>query len=171
VAGGHSHGVGLPLDEDQTKVAVNRFTFQSDTRPALRCHRGSLNRSRGGTDYIDHQVGVGEYGNVTAGDLGHFGAHALSNEPFHVGVDGAVVLGDDVPAWLRFPRSSSDFRVEQVGIGHALGCPSKLLFMLGQIACETVDAFRTQPDTLVRDFNVVLHRCSGILAVLFPVGE
>ena len=108
----------------------------------------------GGTDYIDHQVGVGEHGDVAAGDLSHFGAHALSNEPFHVGVDGAVVLGDDVPAGLRSPGSSSDFCIEQACIRNALGRPNQLLFLLGQIVGETVDAFRKQPDTSVRDFDV-----------------
>jgi hypothetical protein len=91
---------------------------------------------------------------VAAVDLIRGGAHALSNEPFHIGMDGAVVLGDDVPAWLRSPGSSSDSRVEQVGSRHALGRPNELFFLLGQIACETVDAFRTQPDSSVRDFDV-----------------
>jgi hypothetical protein len=69
-------------------------------------------------------------------------------------VDGAVLLGDDVRAWLRFPGGSSNFRVEQVGSGHALGRPNELLFLLGQIAGETVDAFRKEPDASVRDFDV-----------------
>ncbi len=134
-----------------------RFGFLGDS-PAgafyLRSCRDSLNSFGGGTDDIDHQVGVGKHGHVAAGDFCRGGAHPLSNEPFHVRVDGAVILGDDVPAWLRFPGSSSDFRVEQVGIRHALGRPNELLFLLGQIACETVDAFRKQPDTSVRDFDV-----------------
>src|SRR5260370_30461875 len=116
----------------------------------LRCCQGSLDAFCGGADDVDNQVGVGEHGNVAAGDLSHFGAHALRHEPFHVGVDSAVVLGDDVPAGLRSPGSSSDFRVEQVGSRHALGRPNELLFLLGQIACETVDAFRKEPDTSVR---------------------
>ena len=82
------------------------------------------------------------------------GAHTLGNEALHVRVDGAVVLGDDVPAWLRLPGRSSDFRVEQVGNRHALRRPNEFLFLLRQVACETVDAFRTQPDTSVRDFDV-----------------
>jgi len=53
------------------------------------------------------------------------GAHSLRNEPFHVGVDGAVVLGNDVPAWLRSPGSSSDFRVEQVGSRSEVGRPNQ----------------------------------------------
>ena len=31
------------------------------------------------------------------------GAHALRHEAFQIGVDGAVVLGDDVPAQRRAP--------------------------------------------------------------------
>jgi hypothetical protein len=124
------------------------------TCPALCYCRNFLNCICCGRDYIDHYVGVGEHGDVAAGDLSHFGAHPLSNEPFHVGVDGAVVLGDNVPAWLRSPGGSFDFRAEQVGDRHALGRPNKPLFLLGQIACETIDAFRKQPDTSVRDFDV-----------------
>src|SRR5258705_3289039 len=46
---------------------------------------GALNSSCGGTDDIDHHVGVGEHGNVPAGDLRPDGAHTLSHEPLHVG--------------------------------------------------------------------------------------
>jgi hypothetical protein len=121
----------------------------------LLCYAGAgLNSLCGRPDHVNHQVGVGEHGNVAAGDLRCGGAHPLSNEPFHVGMDGAVVLGDDVPAWLRSPGSSSDFSVEQVGSRPEVGRPNELLFLLGQIACETVDAFRKQPDTSVRDFDV-----------------
>ena len=117
--------------------------------------RGScLDGVRSSTDYVEHKARVREHRDVAAGDLGCGGAHPLSNEPFHVWVDGAVILGNDVPAWLRSPGSSSDFRVEQVRSRHALRRPNELLFLLGQIACETVDAFRKEPDTSVRDFDV-----------------
>src|ERR1700730_6164317 len=43
-------------------------------------------------------------------------------------------VGNDVPAWLRSPGSSSDFRVEQVGSRSEVGRPNQLLFLLGQIA-------------------------------------
>jgi hypothetical protein len=119
----------------------------------LRCYRGRLNCFCGGTDYIDHHVWVGEHGDVAAGDLSNFGAHPLSNEPFHVGVDGAVVLGNDVPAWLRSPGSSSDFRIEQVGIRHALGRPDELLFLFGQIACDS-RCLPEAADTSVCDIDV-----------------
>jgi hypothetical protein len=77
----------------------------------------SFNRFCGGTDYIDHHVGVGEHSDVAAGDLRRASAHPLGNEPLHVRVDGAVVLRDNVPAWLRFPRSSSDFCLNRSGAG------------------------------------------------------
>jgi len=32
---------------------------------------------------------------MAAGDLSHFGAHPLGNEPLHVGMHGAVVLADN----------------------------------------------------------------------------
>src|SRR5438552_7309475 len=38
-------------------------------RPALRCCRGFLNCLCGGMDYINHQVRVGEHGDVTAGKV------------------------------------------------------------------------------------------------------
>ena len=70
-----------------------------------------------------------------------------------------VVLGDDVPAWLRPPGRSSDFRLEQVWSRHALGRPNQLLFLLGQVACEGIHAFRKQPDTSVGDFDVREEVC------------
>jgi len=97
---------------------------------------------------------VREHGDVAAGDLRRGGAHSLGDEAFHVGMDGAVVAGDDVPARLRSPGGSSDYRVEQRGIRNALGRPYELLFLLGQIARETVDAFGAQPDSAVRDLDV-----------------
>ena len=66
-----------------------------------------MNGFCGGTNYIDHHVRVGEHDDMAAGDLRHFGAYALSQEALTVRLYRAVVLGDDVPAWLRFPGSSS----------------------------------------------------------------
>lgn len=59
---------------------------------ALTLCSDSLNRSCGSTDDIDHQVWVGQHGDVTALDLSHFGVHTLREEAFEVGVNGAVVL-------------------------------------------------------------------------------
>jgi hypothetical protein len=89
------------------------------------------------------------------------GTHAFGEEALQVRMDGAVLLGDDVPAWLRPPGGSSDFRIEQVGSWWEVGRSNELLFLLGQIACETLDAFRKQPDTSVGDFDRRRRPSSG----------
>jgi hypothetical protein len=35
-------------------------------------------------------------------------AHALCKEALQIGMNRAVILADDVPAWFRFPGGSSD---------------------------------------------------------------
>src|SRR5215470_10657 len=69
-------------------------------------------------------------------------------------MNGSVLFGDDVPARLRLPGSSSDFRLEQIGFRGALGCPNQLLLLLRKVAAEILCGFRTQPDTSVDDFYV-----------------
>jgi len=76
-------------------------------------------------------------------------------EAFTVRLYGAVVPGDDVPAWLRFPGSCSGFRVEQVGSRHALGRPNQLLFLLGQVACKGIHAFRKQLEAFTQRLSRV----------------
>src|SRR5271167_1398211 len=122
--------------------------------PTLGCCRHSLSGICRFSDHIDHDLGLRQHYHMAAHDLGRRGAHALSEEALTVRLDSTVVLGDDVPAWLRLPSGSSDFRLEQVWSRHALGRPNQLLFLLGQVACEGIDAFRKQPDTSVRDFDV-----------------
>src|SRR5215468_6982673 len=69
-------------------------------------------------------------------------------------MNGSVLFGDDVPARLRLPGSSSDFRLEQIGFRGALGRPNELLLLLRKVAAEILCGFRTQPDTSVDDFYV-----------------
>ena len=69
--------------------------------PALLSGRErSMNRAGGGSDNFDHLIRMREHRDVAAGKLRRCGAHPLGNEPFHVGVNGAVVFADDVPARL-----------------------------------------------------------------------
>src|SRR5215472_9134432 len=91
--------------------------------------------------------------------LGRRGAHAFGEEALAVRMDSTVVLGDDVPAWLRLPGRSSDLRLEQVWSRHALDRPNELLFLVGQVACEGIDAFLKQPDTSIRDLDVRQDVC------------
>src|SRR6266404_2005731 len=67
---------------------------------------------------------------------------------------GVILFGDDVPARLRLPGSSPDFRLEQIGFRRALGRPNELLLLLRKVAAEILCALRTQPDTSVDDFYV-----------------
>src|SRR6266404_7020221 len=108
----------------------------------------------GGADYIQHEVGFGKHGDVTALELmcGRF--HALGKKTFQIRMNGAVVLADNVPARLRLPCGSPNFRLEQVGFRRALGRPNELLLLLRKVAAEILCALRTQPDTSVDDFYV-----------------
>src|ERR1700722_7862716 len=81
-------------------------------------------------------------------------AHALGHSALQIGVDGAVVLGDDVPAWLRLPSGSPGFRLEQVGFGDALSRPNELLLLLRKISAEILRTVGTKPDTSIHDFDV-----------------
>src|SRR5258708_16443814 len=69
-------------------------------------------------------------------------------------MDGAVFFAGDVPARLRLPSGSPDFRLEQVGLGDALGRPNELLLLLRKVSAEILRALRTQPDTSIHDFDV-----------------
>ena len=82
------------------------------------------------------------------------GFHALRKKTFQIRVDGAVVLADDVPAGLRLPCGSPNFRVEKVGFRDALGRPNELLLLLREVSAEKLRALGTQPDTSIHDFNV-----------------
>src|SRR5271155_4673189 len=60
-----------------------------------------LHRARGGTDRVEHDVGVREHGDVAAVGGKHGGAHAVRHKTLEVGMDRSVVVGHDVPARLR----------------------------------------------------------------------
>src|SRR5947209_16213111 len=69
-------------------------------------------------------------------------------------MNGAVVLADDIPARLRLPCGSPNFRLEQVGFRDALGRPNELLLLLRKVSAEKLRALGTQPDTSIHDFDV-----------------
>src|SRR5262249_3303672 len=50
---------------------------------------------------------------VTRLDLDRFRPHALCHEAFEIGVDGPILRGDGIPAWLRPPCRVSGFAGEQ----------------------------------------------------------
>ena len=112
---------------------------------SLGCRRHPLSVFCRLSGHIDHGLRLRQHHDVAARDLGRRGAHALSEEALTVRLYGAVVFGDDVPAWFRLPSGSFDFRIEQVWSRHALGRPNQRLFLFGQVAWEGIDAFRKQP--------------------------
>src|SRR6266436_6894797 len=84
--------------------------------------RVSPRRSRvcGGADYVEHEVGLGKHGDVTALELMGGRFHALCNKTFQVGVHSAVVLAHNVAARFRFPCGAFKLLLEQVRVWHAL---------------------------------------------------
>src|SRR2546426_5971394 len=78
----------------------------------------SLNGACGGTDHVDHEGGLREHGDVAAVGLMDGGAHPLRDEALQLGMDGAVVLGHDVPARFRPPGGGLHLLVEQVRVRH-----------------------------------------------------
>src|SRR5262245_51037239 len=105
-------------------------------------------------DHVEHEVGLGKHWHVAAVALKGGCVHALGEEALQIGMNGSVLFGDDVPARLRLPGSSPDFRLEQIRFRCALGCPNELLLLLRKVAAEILCGFRTQPDTSVDDFYV-----------------
>src|SRR6266404_7669315 len=81
-------------------------------------------------------------------------AHALGHCALQIGMHGAVIFADDVPARLRLPSGSPNFRLEQIGLGDALSRPNELLLLLRKVSAEILRALRTQPDTSIYDFDV-----------------
>ena len=81
-------------------------------------------------DHVEHGVRMGKHRHVAAVEFNGGCAHAFGEEALQIGMNGSVLFGDDVPAWLRLPGSSPDFRLEQIGFRRALGCPNELLLLL-----------------------------------------
>src|SRR5215831_2190120 len=135
---------------------VHKFTARNASDATYRRASSllTLNGLRGSTDYIEHDIRLGKHGDVTALKFIGGGAHTVRKKAFQIRVHSAVVLANDVPARLRLPSRSPDFRLEQIGFRRALGCPNELLLLLRKVAAEILCAFRTQPDTSVDDFYV-----------------
>src|SRR5215471_16459834 len=108
----------------------------------------------GFANHVEHEVRLGKHWHVAAVALKGGCVHTLGEETLQIGMNGSVLFGDDVPARLRLPGSSPDFRLEQIGFRCALGCPNELLLLLRKVAAEILCGFRTQPDTSVDDFYV-----------------
>src|SRR5260370_42314420 len=91
---------------------------------------------------------------MTALHLDGRGTHALGEEAFQVGMDGAILGGNDGPARLRLPCGAVNLLVEQVCVGREVGGPDDLLLLLRKVAGEVLNAFREHPDPSVGNFDV-----------------
>src|SRR5216683_8233690 len=55
------------------------------------------------SDHVDHELRLRQHGHVAALHFDGRCAHALGEEAFQVGMDGAILGGNDGPARLRLP--------------------------------------------------------------------
>src|SRR6516225_6050936 len=76
-------------------------------------------------DHVEHEAWLGKHRHVAAVALKGGCAHALGEEALQIGMNGSVLFGDDVPARLRLPGSSPDFRLEQIGVSARPGLPKR----------------------------------------------
>ena len=67
-------------------------------------------------------------------------AHALGEEAFQVGMNGAILGGNDGPARLRLPSGAVNLLVEQVRVGREVGGPDDLLLLLRKVVGEILNA-------------------------------
>src|SRR5215469_4439325 len=75
-------------------------TWGSVTRPnSPPCCCGSVsNGVCGGADYVEDAFRLGEHRHMAAVEFVGGCAHALGHSALQIGLNGAVILGDDVPA-------------------------------------------------------------------------
>ena len=108
----------------------------------------------GGADHVEHEVGLGKHGDVTAFELMGDCFHALRKKTFQLRVHSAVVFADDVPARLRLPCGSPNFRLEQVGFRDALAVREKsgvTRIATKSVRCAAVRIWKCATEATSRD--------------------
>jgi len=83
------------------------------------------------SDHIDHDLRLRQHHHVATRGFGRRGAHEFGEEALTVRLYAAIVLGDDVPARLRLPSGSTDFRFEKVRFRDASAMILGLSALLG----------------------------------------
>src|SRR5262245_29115440 len=91
---------------------------ESGRSRSSRCFLNGLCR---GTDYVEHLVGVGEHRDVAALHLDGRGPHALRGEPFQVGMNRAILRGDDGPTRFRPPSDAVVLLREEIECRREVG--------------------------------------------------
>src|SRR5437868_5381141 len=113
----------------------------------------------GGTDDIDHKVGMREHRNMAAFHLTDGGTHTLRHGTLQVGVNGLVTFGDDEPARFGLPCRAFHLLGKQVGSRRVVSRPNDILLLLREIPREAFDALLEHPNASVRDFDVPEDAC------------
>src|SRR6266446_4480118 len=143
---------------DWTNITTPPSSYLVCYQVPISCHlcycSGSLNRFHCCANHVNDAFRLGEHRHVAAVEFIGGCAHALGHGALQIWMHGAVFFADDVPARLRLPSGSPDFRLEQVGLGDALGRPNELLLLLRKVSAEILRTLRTQPDTSIHDFDV-----------------
>src|SRR5690242_13652347 len=115
---------------------------------------GRYNSLGSGTDHVEHCMRLRKHWHVTACQLNGCSAHALRQETFQLGLNGAVFAGDDVPAWFRPPRGAFGFLRKKVRCWCRMGRPDEPLLLFRQVPREALDALWTHPHASIGHFNV-----------------
>src|SRR5262249_2687269 len=92
--------------------------------------------------------------------------HALCDETLQFGLDGLVLGGHDVPAWLGSPCRAFNLLIEQVRCRRGMRGPDEFLLVLRQIAGKERYAVWFQPNTPIGQFDMREDTCGGKLFLL-----
>src|SRR5262249_16462530 len=103
---------------------------------------------------VQHKLGLRQHRDMTAVGLEDRCPHALCDEALQLGLDGLVLGGYDVPAWLGSPGGSFNLLIEEIRCRRSMCCPDKFLLMLRQITGKGRNAVWFQPNTPVCHFNM-----------------
>src|SRR5690349_18855095 len=69
-------------------------------------------------------------------------------------MNGMVLQAQDVPAWLRLPRSALEILLrEEVAVRREMCRPDELLLFLGEISAEKLSPVRKHPGISVHDLD------------------
>src|SRR6516164_4490004 len=95
-----------------------------------------LNRGRGLSDHIQHEVRLGQHRHVAAIGLEDCCSHTLRDETLQLGLDGTVLRSYNVPTRLRSPRSAFHFLRKQICYRCGMSGPDQLPLFLWEITCK-----------------------------------
>src|SRR5262245_59465956 len=104
-----------------------------------------LNRGRGFSDHIQHEVRPGQHWHVAAIGLEDCCSHTLRDETLQLGLDSTVLRRHDVPTRLRSPRSTFHLLCEQICYRCGMSGPDQLLLCLREITGKEWVAIPFQP--------------------------